>query len=111
MTKRKRTFGELKKGSYFWSAGIGSVTRCAANIFNHCDDGKVTIGTSYYLLFNIDKDATEFDKVSGVHWFTDKQDAIRCAYGLIQKEVEGAERHLAWMKERADAFKKNFLDC
>jgi hypothetical protein len=109
--QKKRTFGDLRKGSYFWSAGIGSVTRQRVFWIDRTDD-KVKFGTSWYTMKSITvaNDATEYIDDSK-RWFTDKQDARRCAYELIQKEVKDAEIHLNWLKERAESFRRNFIDC
>ena len=117
MVKRKRTFGELKVGSYIWSAGSGSVSRISVVYLNpdvggSIDTNKIKVSCGDYIDLSaiIDKDATEHSNAIH-HWFTDKQDARECAYNLLQKEIKDVEINLNWLKERADAFKKNFLDC
>ena len=115
MEKKKRTFGELKQGSYIWSAGIGCVKR-ESIISIDCSPGgnidtekvKVSIGYLKSLTAHIDRDATEFIDYNH-HWFTDKNDARKCAYQMMIRKIRDTETEVSRLKFRARRFRENFL--
>ena len=112
---KKRTFGQLKEGSYFGEAGVGCVTRRSVASINYNPGGgiwtgKVRIGIGYNIdkFAYVDSDATEFSNPAH-HWFIDKQDARKCAYQLLIKGIREKEKQLDWLKFRARSFRENFL--
>ena len=113
---KKRTFGELKKGSYVYTAGRGHVSRVSVVYINYTpggslDTGKVKVALGHHidLTAYIDKDATEFTS-NLHHWFTSKDDARRCAYQLLLEQIRDTENALKLLKERADDYKRNYID-
>jgi hypothetical protein len=91
---KKRTFGQLKEGCYFYSASTSGVSRY--KVFYHRkstdslgkETGTLKMGISWYTIEELDPSATEHHR-GNIHWFTAKEDAQKCAYQqLVEYEKE-----------------------
>lgn len=111
MAKKKRTFGELKQGSYFWGASTFGIDRLQVfYTYNHQVYPNIVImSSSPSNIKQIQADSTEYHDDS-VDWFTDKADAQRCVYQKMLQSQKEAEEHLAFIKHRVQNFKESVID-
>jgi hypothetical protein len=114
---RKRTFGELKEGSYVYTAGRGSVSRVSVVYINYNPmpvteyAGKVRMACGHFRSLEAIVDASATEHIdANHHWFTSKDDARRCAYQLLLEQIRDTENALKFLKERADYYKRNYID-
>ena len=99
MTK-KRTFGDLKPGSYFWRATPGSVNRVAVKSIHHIDVDTIGISFSYHSPSQSTNKASRAieNEPARIYWYVDKKDAQRKAIELQEREIKDAELRLECMK-------------
>ena len=109
MAKSKRTFGDLKPGSYFWTAYPGGVSRVAVLYTNNVDVDHISISFSYY---KPSQTANKVDRAienepARIYWYVDKKDAQRKAIELKKKAIKDLEQELSRMyRELANMMNK-----
>lgn len=98
--QKKRTFGDLVEGSYFWSATPGSVNRVAVKSIRHIDDDTIGISFSYYSPSQITNKASRAieNEPTRIYWYVDKKDAQKKAIELQEREIKDTELRLECMK-------------
>lgn len=110
MTKKKRTFGELNRGCYFWGASTFGVDRLQVfYTYNHQVYPNIVImSSSPSNIKQIQADSTEYHDDS-VDWFTNKADAQMCAYQKMIAFIRDREREVEFAKHRARKFRESCL--
>ena len=98
--QKKRTFGDLVEGSYFWRATAGSIHRVAVKFINHVDAERISLSFSYYVpSATANKAARAIEnEPARVYWYVDKKDAQRKAIELQEREIKDTELRLECMK-------------
>lgn len=111
MTK-KRTFGDLKPGSYFWRATPGSVNRMVVKSIHHIDDDTIGISFSYYSPSQSTNKASRAieNEPTRIYWYVDKKDAQRKAIELQRRAIKDMELQLARMYQELRACKERWKD-
>ena len=110
MTK-KRTFGNLKPGSYFWRATPGSVNRVAVKYITQIDADRIGILLSYYSPSqSTNKTARAIEnEPARIYWYVDKKDAQKKAIELQQKAIKDMELQLSRMYRELGEIKAKWL--
>jgi len=110
--QKKRTFGDLVEGSYFWSATPGSVNRVAVKSIRHIDDDTIGISFSYYSPSQITNKASRAieNEPTRIYWYVDKKDAQRKAIELQRRAIKDMELQLAHMYKKLRACKEKWKD-
>ena len=109
MAKNKRTFGDLKQGSYFWTASSGGVHRVAVLYTNIVDADNISISFSYYKPSQTTNKAARAieNEPARIYWYVDKKDAQRKAIELKKKAIKDVESQLSVMyRELANMMNK-----
>lgn len=98
MAKSKRTFGDLKQGSYFWSANSEGIDRRSVGHIT-IDEDEVIFSTSYYVPAQHVKKADRAieNEPARIYWYVDKKDAQRKAIDLKKKAIKDLEQELSRM--------------
>lgn len=110
MTK-KRTFGDLKPGSYFWRATTGSVNRVVVKFINHVDAERISLSFSYYVpSATTNKASIAIENESArIYWYVDKKDAQKKAIELQQREIKDMELQLSRMYRELKECQKKWI--
>lgn len=110
--QKKRTFGDLVEGSYFWIATAGSIHRVAVKFINHVDAERISLSFSYYVpsaTANKVSRAIE-NEPARIYWYVDKKDAQNKAIELQQRAIKDMELQLAHMYKKLRACKERWKD-
>ena len=107
---KKRTFWDLKPGSYFWRATTGSVNRVAVKYIHQVDANTASISFSYYAPSqSVNKaDRAIENEPAGIYWYVDKKDAQRKAIELQQKAINDMELRLECMKRELSSIRNKY---
>ena len=97
--QKKRTFGDLVEGSYFWTATAGSIHRVAVKFIHHIDADRISISYSYYCpAESVNKTARAIENdPPRIYWYIDKKDAQRKAIDLKKRAIKDVESQLSVM--------------
>lgn len=98
---KQRTFGDLKQGSYFWSANSEGIDRRSVGHIT-IDEDEVIFSTSYYVPAQHVKkaDRSVENPSAGIYWYIDKKDAQRKAITLKKQSIKKMEEELSAMRRR-----------
>ena len=123
MAKIKKTFGDLKERCFFWMATWRGITRAKVFYTNAkteytatglIDTGKVSIGTSWYNIHEVEATATEFHTPKGDNWYANKEDARKAHYEMMKQhrpvivaELEQKRQELERLDRRIREWEKN----
>lgn len=109
--QKKRTFGDLVEGSYFWRATAGSIHRVAVKFIHHIDADRISISYSYYCpAESVNKAARAIENdPPRIYWYIDKKDAQRKAIELQKKEIKDMELQLSIMYRELKESQKKWL--
>lgn len=109
---KKRTFGDLVEGSYFWRATAGSIHRVAVKYIHHIDADRISISFSYYCpAESVNKASRAIEnEPARIYWYLDKKDAQKKAIELQQKVIKDMELQLAHMYKKLRACKEKWKD-
>jgi uncharacterized phage-like protein YoqJ len=96
---KQRTFGDLKQGSYFWSANSEGIDRRSVGHIT-IDEDEVIFSTSYYVPAQHVKKADRVieNEPARIYWYVDKKDAQRKAIDLKKKAIKDVENQLSVMR-------------
>lgn len=110
--QKKRTFWDLKPGSYFWRATPGSVNRVAVKYIHQVDANTASISFSYYAPSqSVNKtDRAIENELARIYWYVDKKDAQRKAIELQRRAIKDMELQLARMYQELRACKERWKD-
>lgn len=109
--QKKRTFGDLVVGSYFWRATAGSIHRVAVKFIYQVDADRISISFSYYAPSQIVNKAARAieNEPARVYWYVDKKDAQKKAIELQKKEIKDMELQLSVMYRELKECQKKWL--
>ena len=97
---KQRTFGNLKEGSYFWTASSGGVHRVAVKYIHNVDVDNISLSFSYYTPSQTTNKAARAieNEPARIYWYVDKKDAQRKAIELKKKAIKDVENQLSVMR-------------
>ena len=109
--QKKRTFGDLVEGSYFWRATPGSVNRVAVKSIRHVDADTIGISFSYHSPSqSVNKaDRAIENEPARIYWYVDKKDAQRKAIELQRRAIKDMELQLSRMYRELKKCQKKWL--
>lgn len=109
---KKRTFKQLKEGSYFYSASTSGIERHKVFFIRRNDSSidiqTMKLGISWYTIETVPEDSTEYHH-GNLHWFTSKEDAHKKAYELMLEQLKQKEIELENARMMADYYYSTFI--